>query len=161
MTEARAQAAEKTRAGGPPDVIYLPDQSQPAPGKTRGRHFGSRRVADPKDCVITFRCTAAEHALIAGRAAEKGLDIGPYLRARETGSPGPRTRRKPGADATLLAKVLAQMGKAGSNLNQIAHRLNEYDFEGIPELQAMRAEHQGAIAEHRAVCAAILKALGV
>jgi len=53
------------------------------------------------------------------------------------------------------------MGKAGSNLNQIAHRLNEYDFEGIPELQAMHAKHQGAIDEHRAVCAAILKALGV
>ena len=61
----------------------------------------------------------------------------------------------------MLAKVLAQMGKAGSNLNQIAHRLNEYDFEGIPELQAMQAEHETVLAEHRAVCAAILTALGI
>ena len=61
----------------------------------------------------------------------------------------------------LLAKVLAQMGKAGSNLNQIAHRLNEYDFEGIPELLAMRADHQATVEQHRAVCDAILAALGV
>ena len=52
------------------------------------------------------------------------------------------------------------MGKSGSNLNQIAHRLNEYDFEGIPELQAMRAEHEEALAQHRAVCEAIMAALG-
>ena len=60
----------------------------------------------------------------------------------------------------LLAKVLAQMGKTGGNLNQIAHRLNEYDFEGIPELQAMCAEHEEALAQHREVCEAILAALG-
>jgi Bacterial mobilisation protein (MobC) len=160
MTDAPEQGAAEMQTGELPAIIHLPDQSQPLP-KKRGRHFGARRVADPKDRVITFRCTVEEHQLIAGRAAQKGLTIGPYLRQRETGTAGPRAQRKPAADAAMLAKVLAQMGKAGSNLNQIAHRLNEYDFEGIPELQAMRAEHQEALADHRAVCAAILKALGV
>ena len=37
--------------------------------------------------------------------------------------PGPSVRR-PTADTKLLAKVLAELGKIGSNINQIAYHLN-------------------------------------
>lgn len=161
VTDAPEPVMDEGRAVALPSVIHLPDQSLPSPARKRGRHYGPRRVADPKDRVITFRCTAGEHQLIAERAAGKDLDIGPYLRLRETGSAGPRVRKKPGPDAAMLARVLSQLGKCGANLNQIAHRLNEYDFEGIPELVAMRDEHRDVLAEHRAVYQAILAALGV
>jgi hypothetical protein len=89
------------------------------------------------------------------------LSLADYIHSRLGGKPGPRARRNPSADAVLLAKALAQMGKSGSNLNQIARRLNEYDFDGIAELLTMRAEHEEALTQHREVCEAILKALGV
>ncbi len=89
------------------------------------------------------------------------MSLSAYVCAKLGDSPGPRTRRNPGPDMVLLAKVLGQLGKTGSNLNQIAHRLNEYDFEGVTELLAMRAEHEAALAEHRIVYNAILAALGV
>ncbi|MGE0290452.1 MAG: plasmid mobilization relaxosome protein MobC [Bradyrhizobium sp.] len=163
MPDAPERASDEARGGALPDVIHLPDQSQPEPppAKPRGRHFGPRRVADPKDRVISFRCTEEEHRLFTERAAAKGLEIGPYLRLRETGSPGPRVRRKRGPEVAVLRQLLGQIGRTGSNLNQIAHRLNEYDFEGIPALRAMRDEHQAVLAEHRAVLQAILKALEV
>jgi len=52
----------------------------------------------------------------------------------------------------LLAQVLAQLGKSGSNLNQIAHRLHMDELARLPELA-------DAIADHRACVAAIMRAL--
>src|SRR4051794_28052853 len=76
------------------------------------------RVQDPKDRVISFRCTSAEYELFAARSKAAGLAIGPYLRQRETGSPGPRAQRRPSEAAKLLAQILGQIGRRGSNLNQ-------------------------------------------
>jgi hypothetical protein len=160
MIEEAPTVATEAEADELPAVIYLPDQSQPLKRK-RGRHFGPRPVKDPRSAWLTTRCTPEFRASVIAAAAETGLSLADYLHSRLGGQPGPRARRNPGADVVLLAKVLAQMGKSGSNLNQIAHRLNEYDFEGIPELQAMQAEHEDVVAQHRAVCEAILTALGV
>jgi len=163
MTDDPEPLGEETRAGALPAVILLPDQSQPPPppAKKRGRHFGPRPVEDPRSAWLTTRCTPAFRATVLAAAAQAGMSLADFVHTRLGGKPSSRARRDPAADTVMLAKVLAQMGKAGSNLNQIAHRMNEYDFEGIPELLAMRAEHQAALAEHRDVCSAILKALGV
>ena len=142
-----------------PAVIHLPDQSQP-PARGRGRHYGPRPVRDPRSAWLTTRCTPEFRESVVAAAERAGLSLADYVHSRLGGKPGPRARRNPAPDMVLLAKVLAQMGKSGSNLNQIAHRLNEYDFDGIPELLAMRAGHEEALAQHRDVCAAILKALG-
>ena len=40
--------------------------------------------------------------------------------------PGPNVRR-PSIDTKLLAKTLAELGKIGSNINQIAYRYNVSD----------------------------------
>ena len=110
---------------------------------------------------LTTRCTPEFRESVVAAAEQAGLSVADYMHSRLGGKPGSLARRNPGADVVLLAKVLAQMGKVGGNLNQIAHRLNEYDFEGIPELLAMQAEHEEVLAQHREVCEAILKALGV
>jgi hypothetical protein len=160
MTEDAQPAETEPTADELPAVIYLPDQSQPAARK-RGRHFGPRPVKDPRSAWLTTRCTPEFRESVVAAAEQAGLSLADYIHSRLGGKPGPRARRNPGADTVLLAKVLAQMGKSGSNLNQIARRMNEYEFEGIPELLAMQAEHEEVLAEHRAVCEAILKALGV
>ena len=160
MSDDLAPAVTETRDEEVPAVIYLPDQSQP-PSRKRGRHFGPRPVTDPRSAWLTTRCTPEFREGVVAAAQQAGLSLADYIHSRLGGKPGPRARRNPGADAVLLAKVLAQMGKAGSNLNQIARQMNDYEFEGIPELQALQAEHEAVLAEHRTVCAAILAALGV
>jgi hypothetical protein len=160
MTDDALPATAEAETGELLAVIHAPDQS-PRPVPKRGRHFGPRPVKDPRSAWLTTRCTPEFRASVIAAAEQAGLSVADYMHSRLGGKPGPRARRNPGADVVLLAKVLAQMGRAGSNLNQIAHRLNEYDFDGIPQLLAMRAEHDEALAEHRAVCEAILTALGV
>jgi hypothetical protein len=160
MTEDAQPVAPEIAADELPAVIYLPDQSEP-PARRKGRHFGARPVKDPRSAWLTTRCTPEFRETVVAAAEEAGLSLADYIHKRLGGKPGPRARRNPGADAVLLAKVLAQMGKSGSNLNQIAHRMNEYDFEGIPELMMMKAEHEDALTQHREVCEAILLALRV
>ena len=174
MTEkfARAERQEaepakpETRAGIP-DIIYLPDQSQPEPppqrpkpgrhtGKMKGRHFGPRPVKDPLDAWLPpTRCTVAQRAAVEAAAQKAGLSLNAYQRQTLCGDPGPRAHRgKRGPDMVLLSRLLGQHGKAGSNLNQIARQLNSGGDVEPPELA-------DAIAEHRAACQAIMSALGV
>jgi hypothetical protein len=160
MTDDAARVATEAPTDEIPDVIYLPDQSQPSARK-RGRHFGPRPVKDPRSLRLDLRVTPAQRTAMEVAAQKAGLSLTAFICERTIGAGGPRARRNPGPDLVLLAKVLAQMGKVGANLNQIAHRMNEYDFEGIPELLAMQAEHAEVLDEHRAVCAAVLTALGV
>jgi hypothetical protein len=155
-----AQPATDVPAGEPPAVIHSPDQSQ-LPSRKRGRHFGPRPVDDPHSAWMPpWRVTPALRAKVLAEIKVADLSYSAFMRARFGEKPGPRARRNPGPDTVLLAKLLAELGKSGSNLNQIARRLNEYDFDGIPELQAMRAEHEEALEQHGAVCEAIMAALG-
>ena len=73
---------------------------------------------------LTARLTPAEHATIAQLADRRGLSPGALVRQTLLNvPPGPSVRR-PTADTKLLAKVLAELGKIGSNINQIAYHLN-------------------------------------
>jgi hypothetical protein len=40
------------------------------------------------------------------------------------GTPGPRAKRSPPVNAEALGRATAALNKVGSNLNQVAHRLN-------------------------------------
>jgi hypothetical protein len=188
IREARMSAPEHgssegaAPAGEAPAIIYLPHlppPTEPIPQRRNGRPISTkpgsqisrrRRVADPKDRVITFRCTVAEYELLETRATAMGLAIGPYLRQRETGTTGPRAHRNPGEATKLLSQILAQLGKSGSNLNQgirAVHQINIVAGEGekrdrLAELiDDMAERHRQAIAEHRECVAAILRALGL
>ncbi len=73
---------------------------------------------------LTARLTPGEHAAIAQLADKRGLSPGALIRQTLLNvPPGPSVRR-PTADTKLLAKVLAELGKIGSNINQIAYHLN-------------------------------------
>jgi hypothetical protein len=60
------------------------------------------------------------------------------------GDAGPRAKTRLPVDAQLLRQVLAQFGKYGSNLNQIAYGINRGDPCDLPELR-LALKHWGEI----------------
>jgi Bacterial mobilisation protein (MobC) len=115
---------------------------------------GRRRVADPKQRAISFRCTANNHAVIDEAATRAGLSIGAYLRTLALGSAGPRAVKRPPVERKELARLLGHLGRVGSNINQIAHACNrDRVLPQLSELVAIRRE----VLEMRA---ALLRALG-
>jgi len=114
---------------------------------TRSGTETRRRVHRP-----AMRCTPGEYAQLAVAAERAGLTVGAFMRQQCLGTAGPRATRRPPVERAALAQILAQMGKCGSNLNQIARVLNSSGDAplGIPD----------AIADFRAVCAEIMRALG-
>ena len=102
---------------------------------------GRRRVEDAKTSFISVRCTATERTTIDEAAAQAGLSVGAYLRALALGKPGPRARRRPPIERTKLAQLLGELGKIGSNVNQLAHAYNgKSRMPGLAELVAIRDE---------------------
>jgi len=97
-----------------------PETPPKRPAPWRGR----KRVSDPKDKFVAVRCTPAQHAALTAAAAQAGLSVGGYLRATALGSAGVRAVRRPTVERTALARVLAELGKLGSNVNQLARVAN-------------------------------------
>jgi hypothetical protein len=73
---------------------------------------------------ITVRFLDTEYEVLTAKADAAGLTPGAYVRTCALGSTGPRARRSPTIDRELAARAIAELNKAGSNLNQIAHTLN-------------------------------------
>jgi hypothetical protein len=78
--------------------------------------------------VMQVRLTEAEYAEIAARAEAALLTPASYVREALLDVEPPRARRRPAVEAVQVARVLAQLGKVGSNLNQLAHKANS----GLP-----------------------------
>jgi hypothetical protein len=74
--------------------------------------------------VVRLRLTDAEQAELSARAERAGLAVGAYLRQQALGGSGPRARRRLPADAAALLQLLGQVGRIGSNINQLAHAAN-------------------------------------
>lgn len=74
--------------------------------------------------TIRIRVTQAEKTLIWQQAREAGHTPSDYLRVRALASPP--VRRVPTPDRAVLLQLLAELGKIGSNVNQIARSLNSY-----------------------------------
>jgi hypothetical protein len=102
--------------------------------------------------VVGVRLLPAEHARLQAKAAEAGLRVGSFLRACALGDAGPRARRSPTVNASLLASAMARLNQAGNNLNQIAHALNaartvdaRETAKALSELRAVLAQIKAAI----------------
>jgi hypothetical protein len=170
-----AEPAELETRAGLPDVIYLPDHSQPEPappqprrgpprsGKMTGRHFGRKPVKDPLDAWLpATRCSRAQRAAVEAAAHNAGLSLNAYQRQTMCGDAGPRAhRRRSGTAVVGLAQMLAALGRSGNNLNQLLRRVNSYDFRGFPELIEMCEVMTAAFVAHHALVAAIKAELGV
>jgi hypothetical protein len=93
-----------------------------------------------------------ELARVEEAASRAGLAFASYGRAQMLGAPAPRSVRRPPIEKELLARVLGQLGKVGSNLNQVARATNSTGAE-IDEVRA-------AIAEVREAAQEVMRALG-
>jgi hypothetical protein len=72
---------------------------------------------------IAVNCTPKQKAGIVAKCAAAGYSPSAFVLNILLGLPLPE-RRHPDVDTQMLAKVLAELGKIGSNINQIAHHLN-------------------------------------
>lgn len=126
----------------------------PAKGKKHAPWRGRKRVKDSRDALINLRCTYHEREAIKGAADEAGLSVGAFLRLLALGDAGPRAVRKPPIERAELARLHGELGKIGSNVNQIAKAVHM--TRNLPSWSEL-AEIKADIAVIRA---AVLKALG-
>lgn len=119
-------------------------------GKKNGRVSGSEKRQRTKMTMV--RLTPAELAQVEEAASRAGLTVSSYARAQMLGAPPPRSVRRPPVEKELLARILGQLGKAGSNLNQVARAANlgKEDFD----------ENRLANAEIMLAAQAVIQALG-
>jgi len=124
-----------------------PEEAPVAPKPTRSGSQNRQRKRH-----IKVHLSEGEYAAVEDRANRSGLSLSSLARTALLGAEVPVTRRPP-VEKKLLAQALGQLGKLGSNLNQIAHRTNQ-GREPLAEL--VEAE----LAELRVVRDTIMKALG-
>jgi hypothetical protein len=117
----------------------------PAQGVVAGRKGvpwrGRKRAdGDAKEKFIAVRVTERDRDRIEKAAREAGLKIGGYLRALALGSAGPRAVKRPRVEREQLARILGEIGKIGSNVNQLAKWSNrDKSAASAAELAEMRA----------------------
>lgn len=102
---------------------------------------------------LTVRFTPAEREELEALADREGLTLGSYVRSRSLEQPTTRAVRRPTVAVKLLGGLLAQIGKIGSNLNQIARQLNQGATLPLSEIETV-------LGEHRQILAAVITALG-
>ena len=117
------------------------------------RRSGSEKRKRGKGAILV-RLLPDERATVEEKAREVGLSLASFGRAAMLGTPGPRAKRSPPVNAEALGRATAALNKVGSNLNQVAHRLNA----GDPTLTDQ--ECFAALAEARAAAAAIREIVG-
>ncbi len=122
----------KTRAAGP--------RSRSGSETRRRRHTKLIRFDD------------AELAKVEASASQAGLTLASFGRAQMLGEVAIRSVRRPAVEKELLAKVLGQLGKVGSNLNQVARAANT-DGADAAEVRAVLAQIKEAARE-------VMQALG-
>lgn len=150
---------EPWHSDGLPDVIHLPYDPAPDPVDNRAaqkapRRFGKRKLADAREKFIGVRCNGSEYDAITAKASAAGHSTGTWLRILATGSAGPRAKRRPPPEREELARLLGEIGKLGSNVNQIAREVNTTgNLPATDHLAVLAAEVQ-------VMRAALMKALG-
>lgn len=113
-----------------------------APKKIRNT---PRSEARQRAARVTVRFLPDEHAELEARASAAGLSPSAYLRACALGDAGPRARRSPTVERSLAAQAIAELNKAGSNLNQIARAVNMEQWPGSSSMiEATEAVRQAA-----------------
>lgn len=108
---------------------------------------------EPKRKPFSVRLSDEERAVVDAAAERAGLETGSYIRLVLMGAPAPRQMRRPHIERKELAKILGELGKVGSNLNQLAKANNQ-------GLVVYHNEILVALGGLKIVADAILKALG-
>lgn len=127
---------------------YASPKKRPAPWK------GRARTDRAKTSFVRVRFDLEARARLDAKAAAAHMTLSDYIRSITSGPGGPRARRKPPVEVRELARVLGELNKWGSNVNQLARVANTHG-----ELPALRALYD-IIALLRENRRDLLKALG-
>ena len=106
--------------------------------------------------TMRFRVTADERTDLLAKAAAAGLSYSDYIRSKVTGSKPVTKKATPEREAII--RLMAALGKSGSNLNQMARVLHRKadDAEGIKNTLIM-VEY--AVNDHRTILGHLNKLL--
>ncbi len=132
--------------------VQAPDEAD-RPGQDNQHKPARRSESRERVKRITVRFLDDEHAAISEKATAAGLSFGAYLRACALGDAGPRAQRSPTVERGLASQAIAELNKAGSNLNQITHSINMEMWPGTPHVT-------GACDAVRGAALQILRAFG-
>lgn len=105
-----------------------------------------------KSIPVTSRYDEDEYRELDEAASRAGMTRASFQRVQSLATPKTRSTRRAPIERELLAKVLGQLGKIGSNLNQVAHAANIDRTE--------RAKINATVAELRVMLPHLLEALG-
>lgn len=94
--------------------------------------------------LVQVRCTEAEAKALDEAATVAGMSVAAFMRRQSLGDAGPRAVRRPPVERRDLAQLLGQLGKCGSNLNQIARALNTGHDRTSAEIAAAVADIRAA-----------------
>ena len=130
------------------DEITPPATPRPAPWR------GRPRVENPRNAWVHIRVTADERAALEAAAERLEMMLGPYVVSAALNAPQRRATRKPSVNVVVLSRLLGQLGKAGSNVNQLAKLANQ-----TGQLSGIEAEAEEAIRAMRDAGKAISAAL--
>lgn len=113
--------------------------------------MGRKTSPDPRQHRLTLRFTASELLTARKQAARAGMTLSDYGRAAM--ARGYR-RHTPQAKASAAAPLIEHgleiaLVRIGTNLNQIAHRLNAQDFPAPPELGPLLGQIRELVAQVR------------
>ena len=111
------------------------------------------KASNKRASPFSVRLSDAEREELVRRANESGLSIGGYWKSAVFNTPPPRKSRRPSVEHVALAKLLPHLGKIGSNVNQLARRINTEGNVSLPELIR-------ALEDIATMRAAIMSALG-
>ena len=116
--------------------------------------FKSRRGSETrkKTIPVTSRYDEAEFAELDEAASRAGLTRASFQRVQSLAKPKTRSTRRAPIERELMARVLGQLGKIGSNLNQLAHAAHLDN--------AQTGEVMATVAELRGLLPPIMEALG-
>jgi hypothetical protein len=89
-----------------------------------------------------MRVTSAERARLDDAAERAGMTVTAFLLHRGLGTPARRAARRPQVEVVALARLLAECGKIGSNLNQLARAANSGEIPPPDEITAACAAMQ-------------------
>jgi hypothetical protein len=110
----------------------------------RGKNGGRAKV-------FYFRVSDSEHAALTEAASRAGLAPGSYARAKVLGGTPPRAVRVPPIERQTLALLLAQIGRIGGNLNQLARAGNSGLTVYAPAVEEVLADLRGLRDDLRAL----------
>jgi hypothetical protein len=144
----------KTAPAPAPAPAPAKRERRPVAAKAKNRPAPNRSGSETrkKAIMVTSRYDEAEFAELDEAASRAGMTRASYQRVQSLAEPKTRSTRRAPVEKELLAKVLGQIGKIGSNLNQVAHAANLDRTE--------RAKITATVADLQSMLPLLLEALG-